>query len=172
MAGVGAIPLGTDLARGVPQDYDGSTPLPSPVHEKFASLVAAGAKLGRALVQAHPRGDQLAKPDQSAYSLSIKEHIKRRVRFLREEKARIFTTDEGVFEGFVAASERTMTAIAELIQICNQNGLAREASAARAALGSLAGRTFVHRENMADADQRNRFKTDRTIEVLKEILKK
>lgn len=172
MAGVGAIPLGTDLARGVPADYDGSTPLPSGVHEKFASLIAAGAKVARALVQAHPKGDSLARPEQSGHSLAIKEHIKRRVRFLREEKARIFASEEGIFAGFVDASERTMTAIAELIEICNQNGLTREAASARAALGSLAGRTFTHRDSMADADQRSRYKTDRTKEVLKELLRK
>ncbi|MCT4559634.1 MAG: hypothetical protein N4A61_16425 [Pelagimonas sp.] len=110
MAGVGAIPLGTDLARGVPGDYDGSTPLPSDVHEKFASLIASGAKVARALVQAHPKGEDLARPEQSGHSLAVKEHIKRRVRFLREEKARIFASEEGIFEGFVDASERTMGA--------------------------------------------------------------
>lgn len=172
MAGIGAVPLGTDLARGVPQDYNGSTPLPSPVHEKFASLLAAGAKLGSALLQAHPKGDKLASPAQSAHSLAQKEHIKRRVRFLREEKARVFATDEGVFAGFVDASERTMSAISELIEICVHNGLAREASASRAALGSLAGRTFTHRGNMADADDQNRFDIPRSKEILKEVLKR
>ncbi|MFD0909520.1 hypothetical protein [Ruegeria arenilitoris] len=169
MTGAKRLPSGY-LARGVPGDYDGSVELPDAVHEKFCQLVAAGAQHTSAIRQAHPKGDQLKTPVQSARALYDKEHIKRRIRWLREQKARTFASDEGIFEGFIAATERTMEAIAELVELCRNEGLAREATAARAALGSLAGRTFTHRDSMAKADQQGRFEATRAKLILKEIL--
>ncbi|MBY6056822.1 hypothetical protein [Leisingera daeponensis] len=164
-----ALPEGY-LARGIPGDYAGDYALPSEVHEKFAQLVAAGAQRASAIRQAHPKGDQLATPIQSARNVYEKEHVKRRIRWLREQKARTFASEEGIFEGFIAATERTMEAIAELVELCRLEGLAREATAARGALGSLAGRTFTHRDNMTKADEQGRFESPKAKASLKEIL--
>ncbi|WP_128910602.1 hypothetical protein [Tropicibacter alexandrii] len=164
-----ALPEGY-LARGVPGDYDGSWELPDGKHEKFAQLVASGATYASAIKRAHPNGDKLATPIQSGKRIADKEQVKRRIRWLREERGRTFASEEGIFEGFIAATERTMEAIAELVELCRLEGLAREATAARGALGSLAGRTFTHRDNMTKADQQGRFETPKAKVSLKEVL--
>lgn len=158
------------LARGVPGDYDGSWELPDAKHEKFAQLVASGATYASAIKLAHPNGSTLATPIQSGKRIADKEQVRRRVRWLREERGRMLASEEGIFEGFIAATERTMEAIAELVELCRLEGLAREAAAARAALGSLAGRTFTHRDNMTKADQRGRFENSKAKAVLREVL--
>lgn len=158
------------LARGVPGDYDGSWELPDSKQEKFAQLRASGATATSAIKRAHPQGDQLKTPVQSGARIDAHEHVKRRIRFLREQKARTFASEEGIFDGFIAATERTMGAIAELVDLCRLEGMAREATAARAALGSLAGRTFTHRDNMTKADQQGRFESPKAKASLREVL--
>lgn len=158
------------LARGVPGDYDGGWELPDAKHEKFAHLRASGATATSAIKRAHPKGAQLKTPIQSGARLDAYEHIKRRVRWLREEKARTLASEESMFAGFVHAVETAMTSIADLVKLCELEGLHREASAARSALGSLAGRTFTHRSSLQNADSRGRLERSTAKRALKELL--
>lgn len=158
------------LARGVPGDYDGSWELPNPIHEKFAQLVASGAQHTSAIRQAHPKGDQLKTPVQSARAIADYEHVKRRIRWLREQKAHVLASEDNLFEGFVHAVETAMASISDLVTLCTLEGLHREAAAARSALGSLAGRTFTHRDSLQNADARGRFADSRAKSTLKEVL--
>ena len=158
------------LARGVPGDYDGSWGLPDAVHERFAQLVASGSTATSAIKTAHPKGHDLATPIQSARSINKKEQVQRRIRFLREQKARTLASEDSLFEGFIHAVEQAMQSISDLVKLATNEGLHREAAAARGALGSLAGRTYTHRESLQNADQRGRFADTRAKAVLREVL--
>lgn len=158
------------LARDVPGDFDGSTALPDEKQEKFAQLVASGATPTSAVKRAHPDGNKLRTPHQSGARLAAYEHVKRRVSFLRTEKARLMATEEGIFMGFVSAVETAMTSISDLVSLCGLEGLHREAASARAALASLAGRTFTHRKNLQNADSRGRLSASTAKRTLKELL--
>jgi len=138
------------IARGVPGDYDGSTPLPSVVHEKFAVALAGGAtRIGAYALT----GRKSVNARDAASKLSRAQQVVRRVSFLREERAQVMTA-ERAFEGFVHAVESAMEDIAELVKLCEAAGLPRETAAARNALQSLAGRTITHRAGLANADRR------------------
>lgn len=169
MAGAMKLPHGY-LARGVPGNYDGSLELPDGKQERFAQLVAAGATPTSAIKRAHPDGQNLKTPTQSGARLAAYEHIKRRIRWLREEKARTLASEENMFAGFVHAVETAMTSIADLVKLCELEGLHREATAARSALGSLAGRTFTHRSSLQNADSRGRLEASTAKATLKELL--
>lgn len=159
------------LARNVPGDYDGSWALPNPVHEKFSQLVASGAQQTSAIIAAHPKGGSLATPVQSSAALARKEQVKRRIRFLREHKAMTLASEDSLFSGFVHAVESAMTSISDLVLLCQIAGLPREAAAARAALGSLAGRTFMHRDSLTTADNRGAFQNSSGLSgAIKEFL--
>lgn len=165
----GSLPDGF-LARGVPDDYDGSWELPDSKHEKFAQLRASGATATSAIKRAHPKGDQLKAPVQSGARLDAYGHVKRRIRWLREQKAHVLASEDSLFEGFVHAVETAMASISDLVTLCTLEGLHREAAAARSALGSLAGRTFTHRDSLQNADARGRFADSRAKVTLKEVL--
>lgn len=151
------------LARGVPGDYDGSTPLPQGYHEQFCQLIAAGSNLTSAGAKVKPNAKSAVHVGRR---LMDSEHVKRRIRYLRESRAVEVASKEGVFEGFVHAVESAMTSIRALVDLTTREGMAREAAAARAALGSLAGRTFTHRGSLANADARGRFEKSRFEQVL------
>lgn len=155
------LPLGY-IARNVPGDYDGSTALPLKAHENFSIALAGGASKVAAYRATGRKG---ACPADAASKLSRYPHIQRRVAFLREERGRAITT-ENVFDGFVHAVESAMDDIASLVKLCEHAGLPREAAAARNALQSLAGRTVMHRENLAKADRRASVSNHRVLESL------
>ena len=160
-----ALPTGF-IARNVPGDYDGGTPLPSLIHEKFAVALAAGASK----VAAYDlTGRKSANRTDAASKLSMAEHIKRRVKFLREDRARAMTA-ENVFSGFVSAVESAMVDISDLVKICEHAGLPREAAAARNALQSLAGRVITHRGGLTEADKSASIRNNRLREVLEPFL--
>ena len=113
----------SSIVRGV--GSPSATRFRTSFHGSVTTLVAAGAQQNTAFAAA---SGSPANPVEGGRQYALKEHIKRRIRYLRNQKAKTLASKEGLFEGFVHAVETSMKSISDLVTLCTTEGLSREAA--------------------------------------------
>jgi phage terminase small subunit len=155
--------------RGIDVDaYRGETPLPNDKHEKFCQAMATGAVTQSRAIQAAYGAKKSAA--QMGNNLLRQPHVKARIDYLKRERANRWDGfEETVFEGFEDLLNTVLDDVAELVRLCDGNGLAREAAQARDVLTTISSRVLAQLHSLRAADKQQVVRTDNLIQTLESL---